>query len=184
MRVTRPALSGLLVLELRIFRDDRGHFLELWNERRYREAGLDVTFVQDNASTSRRGAVRGLHFQHPSGQAKLVSVLQGEVWDVAVDIRRGSPTFGEWHGLKLSAENGTQFYIPEGFAHGFAVLSETALVSYKCTDFYEPSCERTLLWNDPVLAIEWPVEDPIVSEKDAAGIRLVDMPPESLPSSG
>jgi dTDP-4-dehydrorhamnose 3,5-epimerase len=181
MKVTEAPLDGVKVIETRIFRDDRGHFLEVWNARRYAEAGLDREFVQDNVSISRRGVIRGLHYQHPNGQAKLVSVLEGEIWDVAVDVRRGSPTFGEWYGLTLSADNGVQLYIPEGFAHGFAVVSERAVVTYKCTEFHNPGSERTLLWEDPVLGIEWPVADPVLSEKDSLGSPLRKMAEGELP---
>ncbi|MEJ5239504.1 MAG: dTDP-4-dehydrorhamnose 3,5-epimerase, partial [Limisphaera sp.] len=167
-------------IEPRVYGDARGYFLETWNERRYREAGIPGPFVQDNLSFSRRGAVRGLHFQNPSAQAKLVYVLEGEVFDVAVDLRRRSPTFGRWFGVRLSAENKRQLYIPVGFAHGFAVLSETALFAYKCTEFYAPEHEVTLLWNDPDLGIPWPVDQPVLSDKDQRGRRLRDLPPEKL----
>lgn len=154
--------------------------METWNLRRYREAGILLDFVQDNISFSRRGTLRGLHFQNPGAQGKLLHVLQGEVFDVAVDIRRTSSTFGKWHGLILSAENKRQFYIPPGFAHGFAVLSETALFQYKCTDFYIPSCEVTLQWNDPEVGIQWPVDSPLLSEKDRKGLALRELPVEKL----
>jgi dTDP-4-dehydrorhamnose 3,5-epimerase len=180
MNVVPCELEGVLLIEPRVYGDARGYFLETWHERRYREAGIPGPFVQDNLSFSRRGAVRGLHFQNPSAQAKLVYVLEGEVFDVAVDLRRRSPTFGRWFGIRLSAENKRQLYIPVGFAHGFAVLSETALFAYKCTEFYAPEHEVTLLWNDPDLAIPWPVEQPVLSEKDQRGRRLRDLPPEKL----
>lgn len=180
MNVVPCELEGVLLVEPRVYGDARGYFLETWHERRYREAGIPGPFVQDNLSFSRRGAVRGLHFQNPSAQAKLVYVLEGEVFDVAVDLRRRSPTFGRWFGIRLSAENKRQLYIPVGFAHGFAVLSETALFAYKCTEFYAPEHEVTLLWNDPDLAIPWPVEQPVLSEKDQRGRRLRDLPPEKL----
>jgi len=180
MNVVPCELEGVLLIEPRVYGDARGYFLETWHERRYREAGIPGPFVQDNLSFSRRGAVRGLHFQNPSAQAKLVYVLEGEVFDVAVDLRRRSPTFGRWFGTRLSAENKRQLYIPVGFAHGFAVLSETALFAYKCTEFYAPEHEVTLLWNDPDLAIPWPVEQPVLSEKDQRGRRLRDLPPEKL----
>lgn len=180
MKVLPCDLEGLLLIEPRVFGDARGFFLETWNERRYSEAGIRGPFVQDNLSFSRRGAVRGLHFQNPSAQGKLVYVLQGEVFDVAVDLRRSSPTFGCWYGVTLSADNKRQLYIPPGFAHGFAVVSETALFAYKCTAFYAPEHETTLLWNDPDLAIPWPVEDPVLSEKDRQGLRLRDLPEEKL----
>lgn len=181
MKVHDTPLAGVRLIETRTFRDGRGHFLELWNERRYAEAGLPDRFVQDNVSVSRKNVVRGLHYQHPHGQAKLVTVLEGEVWDVVVDVRRGSPTFENWYAAVLSEENGMQIYVPEGFAHGFAVLSERAVVCYKCSDLYDPEAEQTILWNDPGIGIEWPVDDPVLSEKDAAGLRLRDVPAGRLP---
>ncbi len=180
MNITRFDIEGLMLIEPKVFGDARGFFYESWNERRYREAGMAVTFVQDNLSFSRRGALRGLHFQNPTPQAKLVTVLQGEVFDVAVDIRRGSPTFGRWHGVTLTADNKRQFFVPVGFAHGFAVVSETALFAYKCTDFYSPLNEGTVAWNDPDIGIQWPVIDPVLSEKDQRGLRLKDMPTTKL----
>jgi dTDP-4-dehydrorhamnose 3,5-epimerase len=180
MKVQTCAIPGLLVIEPKAFGDARGFFLESWNRRRYQEAGLEADFLQDNVSFSRRGILRGLHFQNPNPQGKLLQVLQGEVFDVAVDIRRSSPTFGKWHGLRLSGENKLQFYIPAGFAHGFAVLSETALFQYKCTEFYSPADELALRWDDPDLGIEWPLKDPLLSERDAKGLRLRDLPPDRL----
>jgi dTDP-4-dehydrorhamnose 3,5-epimerase len=181
MKVTQSALLGVRVVELRVFRDERGYFLETWSEERYAAAGIDARFVQDNLSYSRGGVLRGLHFQEPHAQGKLVSVLRGEVFDVAVDVRVGSPTFGRWEGFTLSAENGRQLYLPPGFAHGFVVTSEDALFAYKCTDYYHPGAERTLLWSDPELGIEWPVESPLVSPKDRGGLPLREVPPEHLP---
>ena len=175
MKVTRCDIAGLLIIESKVFGDARGFFLETWNEQRYREAGLDLRFVQDNLSLSRRGTVRGLHFQNPNPQGKLVYVIEGEVFDVAVDLRRGSPTFGRWHGVNLSAQNRLQFFVPPGFSHGFAVLSETALFAYKCTDLYSPQDEMTLLWNDPDVGVQWPVSEPVLSEKDKKGLRLRDL---------
>jgi len=180
MKVSRCEISGLLIIEPRVFGDARGFFLETWNEQRYRDAGLDLRFVQDNMSSSRRGTLRGLHFQNPRAQGKLVWVIEGEVFDVAVDLRRGSPTFGRWHGLNLSGENRLQFYVPRGFAHGFAVLSETAVFAYKCTEFYSPNDELTLCWNDPDVAVQWPLRDPVLSDKDKKGVRLQDLPPDRL----
>jgi dTDP-4-dehydrorhamnose 3,5-epimerase len=180
MKVTHCDIPGLLIIEPKVFGDARGFFLETWHRQRYRDAGLDVDFVQDNLSGSRRGTIRGLHFQNPRAQGKLVWVVQGEVFDVAVDLRRSSPTFGRWHGLNLSAENRLQFYIPPGFAHGFAVLSETAIFAYKCTDFYSPGDELTLKWDDPDVGVQWPIRNPTLSEKDQRGIRLKDLPPERL----
>ncbi|SPE51063.1 dTDP-4-deoxyrhamnose-3,5-epimerase [Verrucomicrobia bacterium] len=180
MKVLTCEIAGLLILEPKVFGDARGFFMETWNQRRYREAGLALDFVQDNVSFSRRGILRGLHFQNPNPQGKLLQVLAGEVFDVAVDVRRSSPTFGAWHGLALSAENKRQFYIPPGFAHGFVVLSDTALFHYKCTEFYSPKDEVALRWDDPDLGIDWPIKTPLVSERDAGGVRLRDAPPERL----
>jgi dTDP-4-dehydrorhamnose 3,5-epimerase len=181
MKITPCQISGLLILEPQVFGDSRGYFLETYNRRRYLEAGLPGgDFVQDNISVSRRGILRGLHFQNPSAQGKLVSVLQGEVFDVAVDLRRGSPTFKQWHGVRLSYENKLQFYLPPGFAHGFAVLSETAMFHYKCTDYYSPKDEMALRWNDPDLAIQWPITDPILSPRDSQAPLLKEIPVEKL----
>jgi len=180
MNIISCEIAGLRIIEPKVFGDARGFFMESWNRQRYREAGIEFDFVQDNISLSRQGILRGLHFQNPNGQGKLVYVLQGEVFDVAVDIRRGSPTFGRWHGLTLSAENKRQFFIPPGFAHGFAVLSETALFAYKCTELYTPQNEITLAWNDPEIGIQWPLEQPLLSEKDLRGLLLRDIPRERL----
>jgi dTDP-4-dehydrorhamnose 3,5-epimerase len=180
MNVLRCELEGLLIIEPKVFGDPRGFFMETWNERRYAEAGLAFRFVQDNISVSRRGALRGLHFQNPKAQGKLVSVLQGEVFDVAVDLRKSSSTFGKWHGLVLSSENRRQFFVPPGFAHGFLVLSESAMFHYKCTDFYSPQDEMTIRWDDPEIAIRWPRPNPTLSEKDAHGLTLGQMPKEKL----
>ena len=180
MNLTRFNIDGLLLIEPKVFGDPRGFFMETWNRRKYEEAGITVGFVQDNISVSRRGTLRGLHYQNPNAQGKLVSVMAGEVFDVAVDIRRGSPTFGKWHGVRLSSENKHQFFIPPGFAHGFAVLSETATFYYKCTDYYSPKDEMTIQWDDPDIGIEWPVKDPILSDKDTKGLRLRDVSPQRL----
>jgi dTDP-4-dehydrorhamnose 3,5-epimerase len=180
MNVIPCDIAGLLIFEPKVFGDARGFFVETWNRRRYAEAGLDFDFVQDNLSFSRRGILRGLHFQLPNPQGKLLQVLQGEVFDVAVDIRRDSPTFGRWHGLLLSADNKRQFYVPPGFAHGFEVVSETVLFHYKCTEFYSPKDEVSIRWNDPDIGIPWPVGDPMVSERDGKALRLRDLPPEKL----
>ena len=180
MKITRCDIAGLLIIEPKVFGDARGYFLEAWHELRYREAGLDLHFVQDNLSSSRRGTIRGLHFQNPKAQGKLVWVIEGEVFDVAVDLRRSSPTFGRWHGLSLSGQNRLQFYIPPGFAHGFAVLSETAVFAYKCTAYYSPKDELTLSWDDPDVAVKWPFANPVLSEKDKKGVRLKDLPPDRL----
>jgi dTDP-4-dehydrorhamnose 3,5-epimerase len=180
MKVTACDLQGLLIIEPDVFGDNRGYFMESWNRQRYREAGLASDFVQDNFSLSRRGTLRGLHFQNPLAQGKLVSVLQGEVFDVGVDIRRGSPTFGRWFGMTLSAENKRQFFLPPGFAHGFLVLSEMALFHYKCTDYYSPKDEQGFRWDDPDVGIKWPIENPILSKRDAAAPRLNAIPPGKL----
>ena len=180
MNIIQCEIKGLLIIEPKVFGDARGFFLETYNERRYRDAGLEVTFVQDNLSFSRRGTLRGLHVQNPNPQGKLLQVLQGEVFDVAVDLRRSSPTFGRSHSLVLSAENKKQFYVPPGFAHGFLVLSESALFSYKCTEFYSPKDETTLRWDDPDAAVRWPNREPLLSEKDAKGFFLQNLPADKL----
>ena len=180
MNVSRFELEGLLLFEPKVFRDSRGFFMETWNQRRYAEAGLSVDFVQDNISVSCLGALRGLHCQNPASQGKLASVLQGAVFDVAVDLRQSSSTFGRWHGVELSSENKKQFFVPPGFAHGFLVLSDTAMFHYKCTDFYSPKDELTIRWDDPDIAIAWPNKTPVVSEKDARGLFLRDVPPDRL----
>jgi len=181
MNIEQTRLPGVVVLSPRVYRDPRGFFMETWNKERYADVGLPSAFVQDNLSESRRGVLRGLHYQHPAAQGKLLQVLRGEIYDVAVDIRRGSPTFGEWVGVVLSSDDQRQLYVPEGFAHGFVVMSESALFSYKCTDFYRPQDEGTVLWDDPDLGIDWPIADPILSAKDQAGVRLREMPAERLP---
>lgn len=175
MTVTELGLPGVLLVETHVFRDDRGHFLETWNEARYREAGIAGPFVQDNVSRSHHGVLRGLHLQDPRPQGKLVGVLEGAVWDVAVDVRPGSPTFGQWAAAELSAENARQLWVPPGFAHGFVVTSEHALVLYKCTDVYVPAAEVSLRWDDPDLAIPWPVAAPTFSPKDAAALSLREL---------
>jgi dTDP-4-dehydrorhamnose 3,5-epimerase len=181
MIVRDTRLPGVVVVEPAVFRDDRGYLTEVWSQRRYDDAGLDVRFVQDNLSSSRRGVLRGLHYQWPASQGKLVSVLHGEVFDVAVDIRPDSPTYRQWVGVTLSSENHHQIYIPPGFAHGFAVLSERALVLYKCTDYYTPNDEGSVRWDDPAIGIGWPIADPILAPKDAAAPLLADVPANRLP---
>ncbi len=181
MNVIETELPGVLLIEPRVFGDARGFFIETWNQSRYADAGLPDRFVQDNLSLSRKGVLRGLHYQHPSPQGKLVSVVLGEVFDVAVDVREGSPTQGKWTSAVLSSENHRQLFIPEGYAHGFLVLSETALFAYKCTDLYQPHCEGSIAWNDPDLGIDWPVSDPIVSAKDQQAPRLREIPRDRLP---
>lgn len=184
MNVIKTDLPGILIVEPKVFGDERGYFLEAYQARRYAEAGIPGPFVQDNLSYSRRGILRGLHVQHPNSQGKLVQVLSGEVFDVAVDVRVGSPTFGKWMGVTLSSENRRQLYIPEGFAHGFVVTSEAALFVYKCTDYYAPAAELSVRWDDPAIGIEWPIGEPILSEKDARGLPLSDIPPARLPVFG
>jgi dTDP-4-dehydrorhamnose 3,5-epimerase len=175
MRVRPTAIPGVLIVEPRVFGDARGFFMESWNRRAFAEAGLDVDFVQDNHSRSRRGVLRGLHYQIRHPQGKLVRVVAGEVFDVAVDLRRRSPTFGRAVGVTLSEDNQRMLWVPPGFAHGFLVTSDSADFLYKATDYYHPEHERTLLWNDPALAIEWPLDgEPALAAKDAAGTRLAD----------
>ena len=181
MRRLPTRLDGLVLLEPAVHGDERGFFMETWREERYEEAGIPGHFVQDNLSFSRRGVLRGLHFQNPDQQGKLVYVLEGEVYDVAVDIRAGSPTFGEWVAVTLSSENKRQFYVPEGFAHGFLVTSDAALFAYKCTARYNAEAEASVLWNDPEIGVEWPVEAPVLSDKDRTAPPLAEMSPERLP---
>ncbi|MGQ0552790.1 MAG: dTDP-4-dehydrorhamnose 3,5-epimerase [Planctomycetota bacterium] len=172
----RPTqLAGVIVVEPKVFRDERGFFFESWRADRWKEGGVTGDFVQDNHSRSVRGTLRGLHAQWRRPQGKLVRVLQGEIFDVAVDVRKSSPTFGRWVGEHLSSENCRQLWVPAGFIHGFCVLSETAEVEYKCTDYYDPGGEIGVLWNDPDIGIEWPVREPILSAKDAAAPRLKDV---------
>lgn len=174
MNVIKTALSGLLILEPRIFKDARGAFFETYNERLMQQAGMPTRWVQDNFSLSKKNVVRGIHYQVQNTQEKLVRVTHGEVWDVAVDLRRSSDTFGQHVGVELSGENGRMLWIPEGFGHGFVALSDIAGFAYKVTGYYSPADERTVLWNDPSLAIPWPVsaEEAIVSDKDKQGRTL------------
>jgi dTDP-4-dehydrorhamnose 3,5-epimerase len=181
MKVTPTDLPGVLLIEPTVFGDARGFFLESFHAQRYAEAGMPGPFVQDNHSRSRQGVLRGLHYQLQHPQVKLVWVTHGEVFDVAADIRQGSPTFGRWVGVVLTASNHRQLYVPAGFAHGFCVLSDTADFLYKCDDFYHPDDEGGILWCDPDLAISWPVATPIVSPKDEGYPRLAEVPPTRLP---
>ena len=175
MKVTNTKLKDCVTIEPEVFGDDRGFFMEIFQAERYSHlAGIKLPFVQDNHSRSSRGVLRGLHFQKSKPQGKLVRVVRGEVYDVALDIRQGSPTFGQWEGVILSEENKTQFWVPPGFAHGFVVLSDTADFEYKCTDYYDPSDEASILWNDPDLNILWPIDNPILSEKDASAEKWVN----------
>lgn len=181
MNIISTPLEGVVIIEPKVFGDERGFFMETWNQQKYAAAGIRETFVQDNLSLSRQGVLRGLHFQNPNAQGKLVYVLKGEVFDVAVDIRLGSPTFGQWTSVMLSADNRRQLYIPPGFAHGFCVTSDSALFVYKCTDFYHPQAEGSVLWNDPDLNIPWPTNHPELSAKDTQGIKLAEFPRDRLP---
>lgn len=181
MKVTPLAIPEVVLVEPRVFDDERGFFLETYHEERYTAAGIAGRFVQDNVSSSRAGVVRGLHLQHPRAQGKLVQVLSGEVLDVAVDVRRGSPTFGRWVGMRLSGDNHHQLWVPPGFAHGFAVISDRALLAYKCTDRYAPEHELGVAFDDPALAIDWPVAAAMVSAQDRKLPRLRDIDPERLP---
>jgi dTDP-4-dehydrorhamnose 3,5-epimerase len=176
MNVIKTKLDGCVIIEPKVFGDERGFFLETFQADRYiSEAGITLPFVQDNHSRSSKSVLRGLHFQKTKPQGKLVRVVRGQVYDVAVDIRKGSPTYGQWEGLILSEENKTQLWVPPGFAHGFVVLSDTADFEYKCTDYYDPSDEGGILWNDSDLDIPWPIDNPILSNKDASADRLADL---------
>jgi len=178
MNIFQTAIPGLLIIEPRVFGDARGFFMETWNTAGFAAAGLDLGFVQDNHSRSQKGVLRGLHFQNPGPQGKLVRVTNGAVFDVAVDLRASSPTFGKWVGVELSAENKRMLWVPEGFAHGFLTLEDDTDFLYKCTAPYAPQSEFTLAWDDPAVGIEWPVAglDPIISEKDSRGLSLADVP--------
>ena len=184
MKVIKTSLEGVLIIEPAVFRDNRGFFMGFYHQRMYKQSGVEPIFVQDNIAYSVRGTLRGLHYQHPHEQAKLVQAVKGEVFDVAVDVRRGSPTFGQWVGTSISEENRRQFYIPEGFAHGLCVVSKTALVIYKCSDMYAPDSEGGVLWSDPDLGIEWPVKTPMLSKKDGKYACLKDISPDNLPLYG
>lgn len=181
MKVETTNLPDTLLIQPKVFGDARGFFLETWQHGRYASAGIPAQFVQDNCSSSSHGVLRGLHLQHPYGQGKLVSVLEGEVFDVAVDLRVGSPSFGRWTSVLLTAKDRNQFWIPAGFAHGFCVVSERAVFFYKCTEQYRPDCEISVRWDDPSLGIDWPLRDPLVSEKDQKALRLADISPDLLP---
>jgi dTDP-4-dehydrorhamnose 3,5-epimerase len=178
VNIIETALPGVLIIEPRVFGDSRGFFMETWNAAAFAAAELDLTFVQDNHSRSQKGVLRGLHFQNPGPQGKLVRVTNGAVFDVAVDLRAASPTFGQWVGVELSEENKRMFWVPEGFAHGFLTLEDDTDFLYKCTAPYAPQSDHTLAWDDPAVGIEWPVTglDPIISEKDARGLALADVP--------
>jgi dTDP-4-dehydrorhamnose 3,5-epimerase len=174
----KTELPGVILIDPDVFRDARGLFFELYHAKKYGDAGIPEQFVQDNVSCSLRGSLRGLHYQLWSPQGKLVTVLDGRVFDVAVDVRRGSPTFGRWLGVELSSANRRQLYIPPGFAHGFCALSESVWLSYKCTEFYAPADERGIIWNDPTLKIAWPIDKPLLSDKDRSYKTLKEMTAE------
>jgi len=174
----KTKLDGVYIIEPKVFWDERGYFIEIYNKEQFSEAGLNMTFVQDNESKSSKGVLRGLHFQKKHSQGKLIRVTRGEVFDVAVDLRSGSPTYRQWEGVILSEENKKQFYIPKGFAHGFLVLSDEAVFNYKCTDFYAPEYDGGVMWNDPDINITWPlerIENVILSEKDKTHPNLKDL---------
>lgn len=179
MEIVTTPIAGVLLIKPKVWRDARGFFVETWQQQRYHDAGMDMPFVQDNHSRSSYGILRGLHFQKRFPQGKLVSVALGRVFDVAVDIRAGSPSFGQWYGAELTEENQHQLWVPPGCAHGYCVLSETASFYYKCTDYYHPEDEGSIRWDDPDLAISWPVAEPVLSPKDAAAPFLRDIFPRS-----
>lgn len=172
MRHQKLGPEGLILIEPLRFHDERGSFMERYQQKRYSDAGISVSFVQDNEVFSKRNVLRGLHYQRSPGQAKLISVVRGAIWDVAVDLRQGSPTFGHWEAVELSGENGLQFFIPVGFAHGYCVLGEEAVVTYKLSAPYDPKEERTIRWDDPALAINWPIKHPVLSQRDLLGISF------------
>ena len=181
MNIEPGPIEGIWIITPDVFRDTRGYFMETFRERRFAAAGIPSTFVQDNFSYSTRDTLRGLHFQNPSGQAKLIQTVQGEIFDVAVDIRTGSPTFGQWFGIRLTSANHRQLLLAAGLAHGFCVLSHEARIAYKCSAYYAPECEAGILWSDPDIGIDWPVDTPRLSEKDQGYPRLKDIPPQKLP---
>ncbi len=181
MKIINTKINGLIVIEPKIFEDDRGFFFESYQKNRYEDFGITSTFVQDNISYSKKNTLRGLHFQINNPQAKLVQVIYGEIYDVAVDLRANSPQFGEWFGVLLSGKNRKQLYIPEGFAHGFCVISETATFSYKCSDFYNPSDEGGIIWSDSEIKIDWPVKNPVLSQKDTKYKQLSQLDSHELP---
>ena len=177
MEIIKTPIEDLVIIKPRVFNDARGFFFESYSKLKYNEAGINIDFCQDNQSKSSYGVIRGLHYQlYPHSQSKLVSVIQGAVWDVAVDLRKNSPTFGQWYGVELTEENHLQFLVPQGFAHGFSVLSETAIFSYKCDDFYNPTLERGIIYNDPALSIDWkiPADKALISDKDTKHSLLKD----------
>ncbi len=181
MKIIPTSIEKILIIEPDVFKDQRGFFMETYHQKRYQELGVNRVFVQDNLSFSRRGTLRGLHYQIQNPQAKLVQVISGEIYDVAIDIRAGSPSFGQWVGVHLSDKNNRQLFIPEGFAHGFCVLSDTALFSYKCSKLYAPDDESGILWSDSDLNIDWPIKTPTISDKDSQYPTLSDVEMNRLP---
>ena len=184
LKLINTSISDVLLLEPNVYDDSRGFFLETFHQSKYTDVGIDKTFVQDNYSHSKQGTLRGLHYQLLHPQGKLIFVLRGEIFDVAVDIRRGSSTLGQWVGANLSAKNKRQIYVPEGFAHGFCVLSESADVMYKCSDFYDAEDEYGIFWSDETIAINWPVKTPVLSGKDSKFQRFTEIPEKDLPIYG
>ncbi|MDA3897870.1 MAG: dTDP-4-dehydrorhamnose 3,5-epimerase [Desulfobacteraceae bacterium] len=181
VNIKQLTIPGVLLIEPKCFEDSRGYFMETFHQQKYQTAGIDQAFVQDNHSHSSRGVLRGLHYQLKHPQGKLIYAVTGTIFDVAVDIRKGSPTYGQWTGAELSAKNKRQIYVPQGFAHGFVVLSESADIIYKCTDLYAPGDEYGVLWSDPDIGIDWPVENPILSQKDIENPKLNQISESYLP---
>ncbi len=175
MKISETYLNSVLLIDTQTIEDQRGYFREIFQDQKFGNIGISQNFVQDNLSRSKKGVLRGLHYQEPSAQGKLIQVIQGKIFDVAVDIRKGSPQFGQWVGLELSDASGNMIWIPEGFAHGFAILSETADVIYKVTDFWAPEAEHIIRWNDPAIGIDWPFDDPILADKDANAPTLAEL---------
>ncbi len=184
LKLINTSIPDVILIEPNVYDDSRGFFLETFHHRKYADVGIDQVFVQDNYSHSKRGIIRGLHYQLIHPQGKLIYVMKGEIFDVAVDIRRGSPSFGQWFGTSLSAENKRQIYVPKGFAHGFCVLSESADVMYKCTDFYDAEDEYGIFWSDETIAIDWPVKTPVLSDKDNGFQKLTEISENDLPVYG
>ncbi|MCP4350557.1 MAG: dTDP-4-dehydrorhamnose 3,5-epimerase [Desulfobacterales bacterium] len=184
MNIVKTSLEGVFIIEPDVFKDKRGFFMETYHDMKYRQSSIDRKFVQDNLSYSVQGTLRGLHFQIRHPQAKLVQVITGEIFDVVVDIRQGSPSFGKWTGVSLSDQNNRQLFVPEGFAHGFCVLSKSAHFIYKCSDFYAPDDEGGILWSDPDIGIDWPVKNPVISDKDTKYPCLSECLPKQLPQFG
>lgn len=182
MKIIEASLPGVLIIEPQVFKDPRGYFYESYNDAKYIKAGIRANFVQTNVSQSAKGVLRGLHYQWPNPQGKLVSVLEGEVYDVALDIRRGSPTFGQWMSVMLTADNHRHLWIPEGFAHGFCVLSERATFTYQCTTLYDGAADAAICWNDAQIGVDWPISQPLISDKDAKAPLLANVPVDRLPT--